>query len=336
MSDNKLLKITTKPKELTEGLFGYIILHIFEVLPKLHDEGIFPCWDIRSVKYGCVPDHVIIPGLLDINYEQKEGTCNETNLAKARKRYAQTLGNDWEYMNMLWNTYFRIPHRIVVRADEFGNLNNTLAIHYRGTDKNLATQETQPVTYEDFLLLVEDFLGTHPEVNTIFLATDEVALFQEARIAFGQRKIISTGEVELWDSTSRSVSFHKGDHAMLDCLLMSRCKYLIKCQSALSGFAKVLNPTLAAYRISASKMFADIPYFPDAYIPRIVTNNPKCQKVLSRLFKGDWLDDQKAHDKFGIPFRTMARNQKDIECVNIGHLIKRKLNFLLKKRADSL
>jgi len=41
MSENSMyLRITTNPGELIEGLFGYILLHIFEVLPKLHDEGI--------------------------------------------------------------------------------------------------------------------------------------------------------------------------------------------------------------------------------------------------------------------------------------------------------
>lgn len=332
MSDDyKFLKITTKPEELTEGLFGYIILHLFEVLPKLHEDGIFPCWDIRSNRYGCAPDHVIIPGLLDINYEQKEGNCKEMNLVEVRKRYAQVLGNDWEYMNMLWNTYFQIPNRIVAKADEFGDLSETLAVHYRGTDKNLAIHETQPVTHGDILLLVEDFLETHPEIRTLFLATDEASLIQKAQRAFGQHKIINTGEVELWDSNNKPVSLQIGDHAVLDCLLMSRCKYLIKCQSALSGFAKILNPTLLAYRISASKMFAEIPYFPDAYIPRLESSGVKCQKVLSRLFEGDWLSDQRARDKFGIQFRKMVRDPKNIEGIKIKRFIKRKLSFLLKK-----
>jgi len=83
-------------------------------------------------------------------------------------------------------------------------------------------------------------------------------------------------------------------------------------------------------------MFADIPYFPDAYITRLESNNPKCQKILSRLFKEDWLNDLKAHDKFGKPFRTMVRCQENIEGINIKRLIKmkrfirRKLYFLLK------
>jgi len=329
--DYSRLRITTNSEELTEGLFGQIILHVFEVLPKLYDERIFPCWDIRSLKYGCAPDYTVIPGLLEINYALKAENYKEVNLRDVRRKNIVVLGSDWEYMNMLWSTYFRIPHRVVEKAEGFGDMSNALALHYRGTDKNLAVEMTQSVSYNDILLLVEDFLEAHQEVDHILLATDEFAFFQKAQAAFGREKVINTGEVEFWDSHNTSETFHRGNHAILDCLLLSRCKYLIKCHSALSGFAKVLNPDLKCYRISASKMFVDIPYFPDAYIPRMVSNNPKCQKILSRLFRGDWLDDPKARERFGKPFRTMEREQENTKSKSMKDRIKRKLSFLAEK-----
>jgi hypothetical protein len=255
------------------------------------------------------------------------------SLVDARKRYAQVLGNDWGYMNMLWNSYFRIPQRIIEKANAFGDLSNALALHYRGTDKNLANTQTQPVSHDDMLLLAEDFLTNHSDVSLIFLATDEFSFVQKAQVKFGRDKVINTGEAQFWDGHNTSESFQKGEHAILDCLLLSRCKYLIKCQSALSGFSKILNPNLNAYRISASKMFADIPYFPDAYIPRIVSNNLKCQQILSRLFRGDWLNNPKAKEKFGKPFRTMRRGQRKTANRYMKYIIriKQKLSLLAEK-----
>src|SRR5271170_6264424 len=59
--------ITTQPEELTEGLFGQVFLHVFEILPYLDENRLHPKWNIRSLKYGIAPDHTIIPGLLDVN-----------------------------------------------------------------------------------------------------------------------------------------------------------------------------------------------------------------------------------------------------------------------------
>jgi hypothetical protein len=82
---------------------------------------------------------------------------------------------------------------------------------------------------------------------------------------------------------------------------------VLKCSSALSGFAKVLNPRLEAYRVSASKLFTDIPYFPEAYIPRLTSQDPECRGILERQFAGDWLDDPSGGVRFKRPFRTQSR-----------------------------
>ncbi len=311
--DDQYLRISTGPEELREGLFGQIILYIMEILPELHDKQIYPCWEIRSLKYGSAPDYLVLPGVVDINYEPVEKEYRTIDLEDVRKKFIQVLGDDWEYMNMLWNTYFRIPERVIERADRFGDLSGALGLHFRGTDKNQVFGQTNPVSHDDFLTLVDDFLKSHPEIDTIFLATDEFTFVQRVEEACPGKKVMNTGEVTLfWDLSNESENPKKGDHAMLDCLLLSRCRYVIKCQSALSGFSKVINPGLEAYRISANKMSMDIPYFPDAYFPRLQSSDPECQKILSRLFKDDWLDNRKAHEKFGKPFRTMNRPGKGI------------------------
>jgi hypothetical protein len=308
---DKQIRISTTPEELKKGLFGQAILYIMEVLPGLYDEHIFPAWEIRSKRYGSPPNYLTIPGVLDVNYRLEGSKYPSVGLREVRKKYMQVLGDDWEYLNMLWNTYFCIPDRVIRKADEFGDLSQALGLHYRGTDKSLEADQTNPVSHNDMLTLTNDYLRTHPEIDTLFIATDESSLVEKMEESFLDKLVLNTGEVTLfWDNSNEPANPKKGDHAMLDCLLLSRCHSLIKCQSALSGFSKVLNPRLKAYRISANKMTGDIPYFPDAYLPKLPTDDPECQGILERLFEDDWLEVRRIRRKFGKSFRTMDRPQK--------------------------
>lgn len=300
-------RITTSPSFLTEGLFGQVFLHVFETLPKLYQSQIFPDWHITSLKYGMEPDFLIIPGILDLNYEVKNVETQDIDLTNLREHSISVLGNQWEDLHNLWNAYFRIPTRIVKQADEFGDLSNTLGLHYRGTDKNQDFGHTNPVSHKDFLILINDFINNHKNIDSIFIASDDNPIKQLVRENFKGKRIINTGEVSFWKTSEKANKKTKGDHALLDSLLLSKCKYLLKNQSALSAFAKIFNPKLNAYRISASKLFTDIPYFPDAYIPQLASEDPVCKSILKRLLKDDWTQNQNAIGKFGKPFYTMER-----------------------------
>ena len=302
-------RIFTQPSLLTEGIFGQIVLGVFEVLPKLYQNKIFPDWKITSLVYGIEPDFNVIPGIFELNYEKKNTqTKKNIDLRDLRYHFASVLGNQWADLNKIWNAYFCIPPRIMKRAESFGDMSRALGLHYRGTDKNKDYKQTNPVSNDDFLSLINDFINNQRDIDTIFIASDEFAIKQAIREKYKDKRVIDTGEVRFWRSLEKTDSFAKGDHAVLDCLLLSRCKYLIKNQSALSGFAKVLNPKLEAYRIAASKLFVDIPYFPDAYIPPIKSEDPKCNKILKELLKDDWTQNQRAYKKFGAPFLTMERS----------------------------
>ncbi|MGD0252743.1 MAG: hypothetical protein ABSC01_08610 [Verrucomicrobiota bacterium] len=310
MSDK--IRISTAPEQLQEGLFGQVFLWVFEILPYLDCQGIFPAWAIRSTLYGAPEDFVVIPGLLEVNYDAGAENFQDVNLQDLRDRHVVTLGNDWDYAAQLWRKYFRWPARVSWRADEFPPLSQALGIHYRGTDKNKSLVETNYVSPEDFLALVRDFVATHPDIGTIYVASDENAFVEKVRAQHSSLRIFNSGEVTHHKDKAIENNFSKGDHALLDCLLLSRCKYLLKCQSALSGFAKILNPRLEAYRVSANKLapwcFGN-PYFPDAFLPKLTSQNPECQKILAGLLAGDWTQDRKAGKKFGGVFRYKTRKE---------------------------
>ena len=308
------LKITSMPDDLVEGLFGQVFLWIFEVLPYLDKRGIMPAWLIRSKLYGSPEeDYVVIPGLVELNYLPKHSGSDfkDLSLMNLRNRGVVVLGNDWQYISNLWKKYFRIPQRIIGRADGFPKLNAALGLHYRGTDKNKALDETNYVSEDDFMTLAGDFLESHPEIRTIFIASDESAFVEKFRARHVDYHIVSSGQVVHHKELSGHGELEKGDHAVLDCLLLSRCKYLLKCQSALSGFAKVLNPAIEAYRISANKLpdwNREIPYFPDGYLPKYRSKNPKVQTILDRLFVDDWTSDRTVYRRFGKKFKYQKRD----------------------------
>lgn len=317
----KNILITSTPGDLKEGLFGQVLLFVFEVLPYLEECDLMPEWAIRSKLYGDPnADFLVIPGLLDLNYDPiaTDGGLRKVRLKKLRRYATTTLGNDWSYLNGLLLKYFRIPQRIIDRADTFPSLDQAVGLHYRGTDKNKSSSETNCVSEADFMMVVDDFLNFHPDVRMIFIASDERHFVEKVRVAHPNCEIASSGTVVHHKNLREQDNFAKGDHAMLDCLLLSRCRYLLKCQSALSGFAKVLNPKIEAYRISANKLAPwapETPYFPDAYLPKYSSVNPECQKVLHRLFTEDWTENESVADRYAGKFgyrKRVAETRRNI------------------------
>jgi hypothetical protein len=214
------------------------------------------------------------------------------------------LGGDFQFSHELWNSYFKVPDRIHSRAYDIGLPSNVVGVQYRGTDKNTAAWDTNPVTPEDMLRLVQDFVSTRSIPDAVFVATDERRFLDLVRSNVNVPMIsVGPGDHHL-QATS---SFLKADNAVLDCLLLSRCRSVIHSSSALPAFAKVLNPSLESYRVSASKLFTNIPYFPAAYIPRLTSDDAQCQAILDRQMAGDWTDNPDALAKFGEPFGARAR-----------------------------
>ena len=125
-----------------------------------------------------------------------------------------------------------------------------VGVHYRGTD----TARHYPyyhVAYEAFALEVERVLP--PGVDTrVFVATDEQAFLDFAQRTWPGRALcwaesprVRREEPALHLNTSLGVSnYQKGESALIDCLLLAACSYLVKGRSNLSDAALVFNPSL--------------------------------------------------------------------------------------------
>jgi hypothetical protein len=120
-----------------------------------------------------------------------------------------------------------------------------IGVHYRGTDKYL---EAPRVSYEiirkEIDRIVENICSC--EVK-IFVATDEQAFLdyikeQFPNVIFRENVVRSIdGHPVHFDNLA---NFKKGEDALLDCLLLSKCQILIRGASNLSLFASFFNPQM--------------------------------------------------------------------------------------------
>ncbi len=300
------LCITCQPEDLAQGLFGNVFYHVFQVLPYLHANNIFPAWEIRALHYGEPPTYLTLPGSLDLSYVPPPGPYRTLSLNELRRRHAQILGNDWTDLNRIWKAYFHIPPRITGVALSTLPTGRVLGVHYRGTDKQTTTWDSNPISQDEYLTLICDFLTDRPEFDHIFAATDEFSFVEKLRSSIGL-PVLSLGEIDFHMATEQSVSrSDKTDRAVLDCVLLSLCSCLIETSSALPSFAKLFNPDLEIYRCAASKVFSNMPYFPVAHIPVLPAKTPASIDILNRTMEADWTQDRRLK-KFHRTFTAAPR-----------------------------
>jgi hypothetical protein len=300
------LCITSKPEDLDQGLFGNVFLHIFHILPFLYEHKIFPAWEIRTLHYGDPPDRITIPGALDLAYTPPQGPYRTLTLNELRRRHAHLVGNDWPEICRVWNAYFRIPPRVLETAKPILPPGRVLGVHYRGTDKQTTTWDSNPITQDQYIFLINDFLAQRSDFDVIFAATDEHSFVDKLRSSVAL-PVVALGEVAFHLSTEDTVSRkEKSDRAMVDCVLLSRCNCVIETSSALPSFAKLFNPELEIYRCAASKLFTNMPYFPVAPIPVLPVTKPESVEILRQTMQSDWTFEP-SMDKYKNKFAFAPR-----------------------------
>jgi len=195
-------------------------------------------------------------------------------------------------------------------SDQLVPRGRILGIHYRGTDKQTTSWDSNPISQDEYLTIVADFLEARDDFEVIFAATDEFSFVEKLR-GFSKLPVVSLGEVEFHLATEHSTSrAEKTDRALLDCVLLSRCACVLETSSALPSFAKLFNPSLEIYRSSASKLFGklytNMPYFPVAHIPVVPARGIKAAEILQRTIQQDWTEAEEAA-AFRKPFVASPR-----------------------------
>ena len=83
-----------------------------------------------------------------------------------------------------------------------------------------------------------------------------------------------------------------GKSALIDSLVLGRCRYLLKTSSALSAWSKLFNPAVEAFRVQGFN--AD--WFPDANVPLYWPPDEESRSISRCVLQGDFLYDMLPND----------------------------------------
>ena len=196
-------------------------------------------WSDFHHNYGiyCYPHHVGETKDL-VNYYNKE--------------YTDTI-DEWYFNNRkkgneIFMNYIKINNKIINKANDiFNELFNKddyiIGCHIRGTDKkkHIGGDKIEPIIYYKYI----NYLLKKNKNAKLFLATDDSSYFNEFINKYPNRvkyysNVIRSEKNAFLDSSIKD-NYKKGEDVLIDCILLSKCNYLLKCSSAVSEFAIYLN-----------------------------------------------------------------------------------------------
>lgn len=280
---------------LTEGLFGEALTWILEILPYIESAGLKPQWEIRSRNYGAPPAFNIFPDIVRTTYAPDPDSLQIVAFEKLKSENGFQFRGDFASASRFWHAYMRFPDDLYESLDRFlddRDLDSPIVgVHYRGTDKNTDFAQTNPMSRDQFLYVLEDFLTNFYVARTVFIASDDSNFVDEVQ-AFARGRWEILHHPQLRSKSNQPVfNQHREDQnlevarsAVLDCLTLSRCQKVLTTMSSLSAFAKVLNPEVEVFRASCCKP----DWFPVAYTKRYRGTDKKVRAMLSSLQAGDW------------------------------------------------
>jgi hypothetical protein len=160
--------------------------------------------------------------------------------------------------------YVRVKPEILSQLDDWVDAHfqgeRVLGIHMRGTDKGGAGP-VQPhlmrVMTPDMYFPLIDQDSEQWGAGKIFLATDQRQFVDVLRDRYGERvmaleAIRSSSSVNPFQ-VSDSKNYLKGKEVLLDCLILSKCDFLLKCTSAVGEYAMYFNPDLGCIDVNHLK-----------------------------------------------------------------------------------
>jgi Nodulation protein Z (NodZ) len=152
------------------------------------------------------------------------------------------------------NKYVRIKPHILAKVDAFEREhfagNRVLGIHMRGTDKGsakLSPELMRIVKPREYFQHIDEYTDRHGYCK-IFVATEQEQFLHQITARYGDRVLSyqamrTSGLRNPFQLAGNG--YRKGEDVLIDCLLLSRSDYLLKCTSAVGEFAMYFNPKLA-------------------------------------------------------------------------------------------
>jgi len=249
-----------------------------------------------SHNYGSYPNFEVFGSVIKLAYEPKITNKKSEELqclAKLNKSNQDFFKNNFALAKQYFDKYFIINPNILDKVNKFtDNFSNVLGVHFRGTDKNTVKWMTH-CSAEEFIAIIKEHVSKN-NYDRIFVASDEAQFIEELAksvnlpiIYYDQittstpihldrleiitdlikklKKADTEEKIRLEYKLKTEAQYNQKllEDAIINCLILSKCKIVIKTHSQLSGYAKVFNPELEIYKVNES--LTD--YWPELYIP---------------------------------------------------------------------
>lgn len=145
-----------------------------------------------------------------------------------------------------------------------------IGVHFRGTDKS---SEAPRVSWEYCLNTIKLYLSQTGSVSGIFVASDEQKFIDFIKQSLTGVPVYcrddhyrSRGSDEPSVSLIEGGGYEKGEDALVNALLLSKCAVLIRTSSFLSAWASIFNPNLKV--ILLNKPYDGKIWYPESEIVR--------------------------------------------------------------------
>jgi hypothetical protein len=268
--EDEYVQFNYPPNDRDHGMFS--LLRMILALLYLYDEERIAGVKIDFTTKGIYYDPSYGPNWWEYYFEP-------VDVRRKDREYRVIKAHSWAYLcrvgeyklsrqraSELLQKYFILKPHIqekleTFQRERFGDA-FVIGVHYRGTDKYL---EAPRVSYEiirkEIDRIVENIFNC--EVK-IFVATDEQAFLdyikeQFPNVIFRENVVRSTTGCPI--HFRQSENFKKGEDALLDCLLLSKCQVLVRNASNLSLFASFFNPQMRLINLNCK--YKDMRKHPD-------------------------------------------------------------------------
>ena len=184
---------------------------------------------------------------------------SEKYFTKMTVSYASELAKKYILVNS------NIQEKVDIYSQKYFQGRFVLGIHYRGTDKRT---EAPRVPWEYVKEVVNNYLRIHSEVDCLFVSSDEGLFIDYTRNQFQSLPVFSHEDQVRSDSDEAfhlinygKDNFKKGEEALINCLLLSRCNVLIRTTSFLSAWSSIFSPDLPIVLLNSP--YKDKLWFPE-------------------------------------------------------------------------
>ncbi len=144
--------------------------------------------------------------------------------------------------------HVRVRPQLLEQADQYARATfagrPAIGVHYRGTDKR---EEERPVPYPTMTAAIRDALSAEGGGATVFVATDDQRFLDHANATFPGliqcRTMVRSSDGRPLHKAG-GPGYTRGLDAIVDCLVLSRCRQLLRTPSNLGLFSTFFNPEL--------------------------------------------------------------------------------------------